>query len=430
MMNYSDLLKIISESSILPPEKPVVRDYEEKLKTTIESKRPIKVLTGLRRSGKSYLFKRLYTYLKEEKKIPWQNLFFLNFENERLTGFLNVEKLRELFETFWQKRDKNASFYIFWDEIQNIPHWEKLVRTLYDNQNANIYLTGSNSKLLSGEIADVLGGRVLEMEIYPFSFKEYLDALQVKYQNEMDKIENKDSIMNALEEYLEWGGIAEQTGLKLPEQKISFRQSLIEKIIINDILERYKIDNPGLLRSLLSFLEKDTGQTVSNRNLSNTAGKDEKTIKSYLEYLGNTYLLFPVEKYQIKTKQILFETRKYYFSDNIFNHNADIEDRLENTIYIELCRRFGRKNVYFGRDERGREVDFVVIKQDGSMSAFQVCYKLNEKNIKRELSGLTLFQKYQEIKKIEEKVIYFSDERKKKKKEKWEMKRAVDFLLE
>ena len=173
MMPYREIVTIIQESAAYQTQHVVIRKLETILSENLLKKKPVKVITGIRRSGKSFILKRLYQKISAE--IPKQNILFINFENDRLIGYLTLESLRNIYDTFKLKSDPGYPLYLFFDEIQNIPAWEKFIRTVYDSGNDDIYITGSNSQLLSSEFSTVIGGRVLEYKLQPFTFREFLD---------------------------------------------------------------------------------------------------------------------------------------------------------------------------------------------------------------------------------------------------------------
>ncbi len=173
-MTYNELLTVIAESAQLGTEQSIDRSIESELYLLLKVPKPLKAITGLRRSGKSYLLKKMYRHLIDELGIPPSNILFINFENDRLLKYRNLIGLRNLFDMFISHANGQNPMYLFLDEIQNVHEWESFVRTVYDSTDYNIFITGSNSHLLSSEFSTSLGGRILEFNIYPFSFSEYL----------------------------------------------------------------------------------------------------------------------------------------------------------------------------------------------------------------------------------------------------------------
>lgn len=395
-MTYSELVTIITESSQFNPDRLVVRAYETQLAELLSVPKPLKAITGLRRSGKSFLLKMLYRRLVEELKIPKQNLFFVNFENDRLVRDRSLAGLRHLYELFMAQADHQKPVYLFLDEIQNVYQWESFVRTIYDSTKHNIFITGSNSHLLSGEFSTSLGGRILEFYILPFSFGEFLEWHGAMIPKDIFALtRERPQTQKFLNQYLTFGGLPEVFSLP-DEQKSSYQETLTEKIIINDVLGRFNLNHPDQLKSICQFLQTNVGNITSVRNLTawikNLGGEndlDAKTVKSYLEYLEKTYLIRKLAKFSLKTKNIFTNQYKYYFVDNLFCQKSDKEDQIENAVWQYLLRG-GTKNIYYGRDESGHEVDFVAA---DTLTAWQVCYQLTDENFSREVKSLEIFKK-------------------------------------
>lgn len=391
MLTYNQLAEIIIDSSKLNT-KGIERSVEKELKQVLFQPKPLKVITGIRRCGKSFILKRLYKLLLKSD-IPENNILFLNFEDDRLSSYLSINDLRLIYDLFISKIDKTKPVYFFLDEIQNIPTWEKFVRTIYDSTNYHIYITGSNAKLLSKEFSSTLGGRILEYTLYPFSFPELLQYRNISYSNAFELAENKVELKKYLNEYLNFGGLSEV--FDLPENtKITYRKSLIDKIIVNDIVARFNLESVNLLQNILLFLEKNIGNIVSYRKIANVADANENTVEQYISHLQDAFIIEKLKKFSWKTKAIFDTNKKFFFIDNLFCHYADIEDKLENICYLHLLRNYGHKNIFIGRDDKGKEVDFVVKRKDESFLSIQVCYELTDNNLKRETSSLLLFDKY------------------------------------
>lgn len=410
MLSYNDIVTIIQESSVYRTEHVVIRKLENTLSENLLEKKPVKVITGIRRSGKSFILKRLYKKLSAD--VPRKNLLFINLENDRLSGSLTLSSLRDIYDTFKLKSDPNYRLYLFFDEIQNIKGWEKLIRTIYDSEDDDIYITGSNSQLLSGELSSAIGGRVLEYQLQPFTFNEFLCYHGLKQLDPFFINEQKQKLNNMFETYLESGGFCETFSLS-DEQKKIYRKSLIEKIVLKDIINRYKIQKPDIMQNLFFYIAKNPGSIISAVKLSNIMGIDDKTVSLFLSYLSNAFLLFRVDKYQWKTKNIFNSQRKYYMADNLFTHICTESQKLENFIYTYLVEKYDASSVFFLRDEKGWEVDFIV-SSDRHYYCYQVCAILNDENEKREFRSLQNLVKYrteEEVKKDKYCVLYLKDSR-------------------
>jgi len=410
MISVKDLDQAIFESMQFNST-PIERDdYSSWIKRSIENKL-IKAIIGFRRSGKSYLLKMLAQFLLEQK-FPSENIFYLNFENDLLSGVKTVHDLRKVWELYLQQRAiPNKPIYIIWDEIQLVKSWEKLARTLYETEKYNIYISGSNSKLLSGELSSSLSGRSLELYISPFSFSEYLKYLKI---DSKKYYPNKSQIDQAFIKYLRRGGLAEQFELD-GESASKYKEGLIQKIILDDIVKRYQIDKVKVLHNAFQFISGNLTSTLSLRKIINRL-KDQgiditpTTLDNYIHYWETSYAINKLTKFDYKLSRVFDRTAKYYVVDNIFipGQEENDEKRLENLVYIELIRRYGKENIFFGQDQNGYEVDFVV-KLEKEFKFFQVCYKLDDNNSKREFGNLELINKYIKGKGI---VLYLDDMRK------------------
>ncbi|MCF6240445.1 MAG: ATP-binding protein [Bacteroidales bacterium] len=425
MLSLEKLTEIIIDSS-KTNNTGIIRNLEIELFDALMQNKPITVVTGIRRSGKSYLLKNLYKKLLSEK-IPRKNILFLNFEDDRLNQYLTLNGLRSIYELFIANTDNNKPVYLFFDEIQNVPEWEKFIRTLYDSTNHRIYITGSNAKLLSREFSSTLGGRLLEYTLYPFSFKEILQIKNILFTDPFTRAENKEKINKYLSDYLNYGGLPETFNLS-KKNKMVYRKSLLNKIIINDILSRYNLHSVNLLSEIIYFLEKNGGKIISYRNIAQAAKSNENTIETYIGYLNTAYIIEKLKKFSWKTKAVFDKNKKFYFIDNLFCAEATVEKRMENLCYVHLLQNYGKEQLYLGRDERGKEIDFI-IKTDKKITAIQVCYELNDENLKREISSLQLMDKHMNNTKKELKIIVMYNNVSKAIPENIKIEQLKDFLL-
>ena len=396
MISLQKLQQAMLESrefgSITPIER---REYLLWLEKSTDNKL-IKAVVGFRRSGKSFLLKILTKSLVD-KGTPLSNIFYLNFENDLLNNVKTVSNLRNVWEIYLREiANLDHPIYIIWDEIQLILGWEKLIRSLYEQGKYNIFISGSNSNLLSGELSSSLSGRSLKLEIKPFSFLEYLDYLKIdrdSYYSQKEKIDQAFSV------YLQRGGIAEQFGLD-EQFLLNYQWGLVQKIILDDIIKRYSIDNVNVLQEVFEFISGNITSTISlrkivNRLLEQGLKVSAATIDNYINYWQTSYAIEKLNKFDYRLSRVFNRTSKYYVIDNLLikGREESNEKRLENLVYIELTRRYGRENVYFGQDPNGYEIDFVV-KKGNKFMFFQVCLELNDKNAKREFGNLELINKY------------------------------------
>lgn len=331
----------------------------------------IKILTGIRRSGKSTLLIQLK---KQHDGI------YVNFDDERFVNFKvnDFQILYELsIEIFGDKK------YLYFDEIQNIVGWERFVRRLSES-GENIFVTGSNATMLSKELGTHLTGRYISYNLYPFSFREYLKL------KKMDNMEfttkNKAKIKRNFREYLTEGGFPEylMTGNK------DYLKMLFESILYRDVMTRYKLTNEKALKELIYIAANSISKEISFNSIKKMIGLGSSTtVSDYFSYLENTYLLFLVPKYSYSLKKQIHANKKLYMIDNAIAHQLGFsfsENKgklLENLVFIELKRR--EKEVYYFQ-EKG-ECDFI-LRENKIKEAIQVCYEINRDNKEREIAGL------------------------------------------
>lgn len=336
------------------------------------------VISGIRRCGKSVLLHQIRRNQKEKD-------YYLNFDDERLIDF-RTEHFQELHEVFMALYGNQSTFYF--DEIQNVTGWERFVRRLYDSGN-KVFVTGSNASMLSRELGTHLTGRYVQFELYPFSFSEFL---RFKKQ-EVIKISGlttaeKGAMYAFIEQYMNAGGFPGYLRSKYDD----YLKSLYESVIYRDVLVRNKLTNEKELLQLVYFLASNVAKPYSHISLAKVIGvKNVSTVKSYIEYLENSYLLFSVYKFDYSLKAQYLNPKKVYFIDNAlvdklgFRMSPDVGRKLENLVYIELRRR--GKEVFYHQGKH--ECDFIVRDGYHISEAIQVCYLLNDENtLERELAGL------------------------------------------
>ncbi len=342
------------------------------------SGKEIVVISGVRRCGKSTLLQEIRSKNKESD-------YFLNFDDDRLIHF-RVEDFQKLFEIFIELFGVQSTFYF--DEIQNIRGWERFVRRLYD-QGKKVYITGSNASMLSRELGTHLTGRYIQYELFPFSFREFLALNKVKYsQNDLFTTVGKSTLKKWFNEYFRYGGFPAY----LQNKNREYLKSLYESIVYRDVLVRNNLTNEREILELIYYLSSNVAKATSYNRLKNLIGiQHATTIKKYLEYLQNTYLIFLVNKYDYSLRKQLQNPKKIYLIDNALSHEIGFhtsEDNgrlLENLVFIELRRR--RKQVYYHKNNR--ECDFLIREKNKISAAIQVTWSFEDKNTRqREISGL------------------------------------------
>ena len=359
------------------------------------------VISGLRRSGKSTLLLQIMDAYYDD------DVYYCNFEDERLTDFTSRD-FNMLYETFLELFGESKVF--FFDEIQNIKGWEVFVRRMYDFGN-KIFVTGSNASMLSKEIGTRLTGRYVPIELYPFSFNEYLLFNKVKIEDKSLLLTKKRAILKRhFNNYLEKGGVPEY--LKYEERDTL--SALYKDIIYRDIVARYEVREIKALRELSVYLLSNVGTMISYNRLKDMLGLGSShTVKNFIEYLENTYLISTLPMFSYSVRKQIKNPRKIYAVDTGLLKIASIhfsENKgrfLENLVLIELRRR--QKEVYYYKTENGLEVDFVI--RDGTKlsEVIQVTQSLsNAKTKEREVNSL--LETLKELKKKEGIILTENDE--------------------
>ncbi|MEI6885142.1 MAG: ATP-binding protein [Bacteroidota bacterium] len=368
-----------------PPASGIIRAvYLGKIRDFLGT-RLIKVLVGQRRSGKSYILRQIILELYNKGVKPG-NVLYINKEFTDFDFLVNYADLDELITLFEKNLKPKGKRYLLIDEIQQIEGWEKLVNSYSQDftKKYEIFITGSNSNLLSGELASMLSGRYVEFEVFPFSFDECVSA------GKLDK--SKSGFM----QYLKTGGLPELFHLPNEETKRHYLSALKDTILLRDILQRYTVKDARLLEDIFSFLVNNMSNMVSINSIINyfksrNRKTNYETIAGYIEYLKNTFLIHQVERYHIKGKEIVSGTAKYYINDAAFKNylypgfESGIGCMLENLIYLQLAT--SGYQVYTGH-MRNREVDFVAIKNDRTIYLQSSYLLVDETTIEREYSAL------------------------------------------
>lgn len=339
----------------------------------------IKVITGVRRSGKSKLLEAFRAYI--EKENPDCNIIQINFNLPDYDELLTYRALYDYVNEHYMSGKEN---FVFIDEVQMCKDFEKAINGLHAREKYDMYITGSNAFLLSSDLATLFTGRTFEIKVYPFSLDEYMDYFNLKDQYE------------ALDKYVLEGGMAGSYLYKDQEAKYDYVADVFNTLIVRDIRKKYKIRNMQLMDRIVDFLMDNISNLSSARNITNTLGSfNEKihhtTVGSYMQYLCNAFAFYKVRRYDIKGKKYLSSNDKYYLSDHTFRYakfgtrNMDYGRIFENIVAIELLRR--GYEVYVGILYK-KEIDFVAIKRSEKIY-IQVSDNISdEKTFEREVSPL------------------------------------------
>ena len=342
----------------------------------------IKVITGIRRSGKSVILTQIINELKE-MNIKEEQIIYINFEFADYIDITNAKALNSYIEN---KIVNNNKYYLFFDKIQNVDKWEKVINSFKAKykENVSIFITGSNSDLLSGELATHIAGRYVSFKIYPFTFKE---VCELKNINDKDKYE----LEKEFDDFIIWGGMPQRFSMEDKYQIKTYLLDVYNSIVIKDIVERFKIKDLDLFNKILTFIVTTPSQTFSAESLSNYLLKDnievsKITIYNYLEYMCRALLINKADRYDVRGKRILNGKYKYYLTDlglgQVINNERkkQMGAYLENIVYNELISR--GYNVEVGTLETG-QIDFIATRFE-EKKYFQVAFHLNDDIIDRE----------------------------------------------
>ncbi len=341
-------------------------------------------LIGVRRSGKSTLM-RQYAKQLIQKGLDARNILYVNLEDPRFFGE-SIELFQEIYETYLQYMEPDKKPYIFLDEVQNILGWEKFVRAINERGNAHLIVSGSSSKLLSSEFGTVLTGRHLSLDVYPLSFREFLNFNNIEIKSEADIIGKRLKIKSLLNEYMEWGGFPK---VVLSEEKRNILMRYFEDIIARDVVERYKIRNVMKLKFLAKFYLTNISTRASFNSIRKFLGISLDSVERFSQYLSDTYLLGFLSKYSYSLKEQIVNPRKVYCIDtglcNVagFKFSENIGRLYENLVFIELKRR--EMEIYYWSGKQ--EIDFVV--KNAAPKLIQVSWNVeDEKTKSREVNAL------------------------------------------
>ena len=357
-------------------------EYLEELKRW-KDKDVIKVITGIRRCGKSTLFELFINYLKENG-IKNNQIIHINLED----ADYNFKDYKELYDYVTSKIDNKNNYYVFLDEVQNISEFQKAVDSLYIKKNVDVYITGSNAYLLSGELATLLSGRYIEIKMLPLSFKEYVSYF-----------EDNSNTYNLFLDYMKNGGMPGNINIlkSNPNDIDRYLDGIFSTIVYKDIMARNNISDKLLLENILKYIFDSVGSPISTKKISDTLtskgiSTSNHTVDNYISAFLESYLIYKAERFDVKGKNLLVRDYKYYIVDTGLRSyllgkkvGSDMGHILENIVYLELLRR-GYK-VYVGKVD-DLEVDFVAENRDG-LKYYQVALTVrDEKVLERELKSL------------------------------------------
>lgn len=368
-------------------------EYMQQLKAFKDNK-IIKIITGLRRSGKSTLL-QMYRDELITNGVSLSQIQYINFE---LMKYDNIRSYKQLYKLIVENIIPNKKNYLFLDEIQQVEGWEKAINSLILEYDTDIYVTGSNAYLLSSELATLISGRYVEIKILPLSFKEY-------YEFYKESKKDKEEIFN---NYLKYGGLPQLLSLPSDEKTIStFLESIYDTIILKDVVSRNKLKDVDLLKRVFAFICGNVGSITSANNIAKYIANETKldssirpaTICNILEMLENAFIIYRANRYDIKGKEVLKSLEKYYVADTGLKNTImgytleNYGHSIENVVYLELLRR-GYK-VYVGKCNN-KEIDFIASNKEETRY-FQVTESLKDSNTcEREISPFYLTNDFYE----------------------------------
>lgn len=353
----------------------VIRErYLKKIRPFYEQEL-IKVLIGIRRSGKSVIMTQIIEELKN-KGIDDNHIIYINFEDFDYAEYTEPIKLNDYIK---EKIIDDNKYYLFFDEIQNVTSWERVVNSLRATENTSIFITGSNSDLLSSDLATHIAGRYVSFKITPFTFSEMCELLNIEDNNEIE---------NAFSDYIKWGGMPQRFMLSDNASRKTYLSDIYDSIIVKDIVRRFNIKDIDLLNRIVTYILTTPSQTFSPDSLkkyfeSESRGVSLETLYNYLDYITRANLISKAERYDIRGKRVLTGKYKYYLTDlgftNILSEGRkeQIGSYLENIVYNELLSR--GYNVNVGNMENG-EIDFVATRFDEKIY-IQVAYILADDSV-------------------------------------------------
>ena len=353
----------------------IIRERYLKLIRPFYDQNLIKVLIGIRRSGKSVILTQIMDELKQ-KSIDSKHIIYMNFEDYDYEAYTDPQKLNDYIK---EKINDDEKYYIFFDEIQNVDKWERVVNSLRATKNTSIFITGSNSDLLSSDLATHIAGRYVSFKVTPFTFEEVCELLNVTDSRDIE---------DAFNDYIKWGGMPQRFMQNDDNSKRTYLYDIYDSIIMKDIVKRFNIKDIDLLRRIITYILTTPSQVFSPDSLKKYMQSDSRnvsleTIYNYLDYIVRANLISKAERYDVRGKRILTGKYKYYLTDLGFTNvlsvgrKEQIGSYLENIVYNELIAR--GYNVNVGTLDNG-EIDFIATKFNEKIY-IQVAYILSDESV-------------------------------------------------
>jgi len=393
MLSNEDIFNILKDWNIWfnDIDKGIDREYYLTKIRRLMNVKDVIVVKGVRRSGKSTILRQFIYELTEN--IHKNQTLFINFEDSRFAKDISLDLIEKIFNVYLEYMEPGGEIYVFLDEVQNIPGWEKWVRTKHELKQANIFVTGSSSKLLGKEFGTALSGRYVDLIVHPLSFTEFLDFRNLKIRDKKDRAIHKIEIKRLLKEYLMFGGFPKTALIKSEFEKKQQLSAYFESILLKDIVARYDLKNYEKLRKLAVYLLTNISKPHTINSMKNALNISYDTCENYLEYMNEAYLVFDVYNHSYSLKEQYKLPRKIYCIDtglrNIasFVFSEDIGRIYENAVFLELNRR--GNDIFYWKDAQHREVDFVLKQGMKVRQLIQVCYDISKSDTReREMKAL------------------------------------------
>lgn len=365
--------------------------YLERLKR-LSATKEIVVIKGVRRSGKSVIIAQfIKTFIEKDKNFLPKNTLIVNFEDPRFKN-LNLESLNKIYEVYLDEALPDKNHYVVLDEVQEIDGWEKFARFLSEARKVQVFITGSSSKLLSGEYATLLSGRHVDLEVFPLSFREFLEFNGLFIKNNIEKLKLRHKIKNLLKTYIEFGGFPKIALVKEREKGVIL-EGYFRDILLKDVQKRFKIRETAKLEELAKYFLTNISTIQSFNKIKNIIGLSLDSVERFSSYLSIAALFFFIPKFSFSSKEQMLNPKKIYCIDtglrNIvsFRFSQDLGRLMENIVLVELKRR--GLEVYYWKSSKQREVDFVIKKDKEIYEAIQVSQDLSKPETKeREITSL------------------------------------------
>lgn len=395
-MNKNELLKILEDWNFWKEDLKIGFSrgiYLEMLEKRLSSEQ-IKVIIGARRSGKSYIMKQFASWLIEKKGVSKFNILIVNFEDPRFTN-LDTKLLQEIFDVYQETYQPKGDLYVFLDEVQEVANWEKWVRIMQELGKANLILSGSNSKLLSGELATVLTGRHLDTAVMPLSFKEFLNFSGLEIKNKTEVVRNDGQLNILLNEYLKFGSFPL---VVLGQDKENILLSYFDDIVNKDLIKRYRIRKVQEIKSLLKLYLSNIATPITFSSSGKFLNISPVSVERFSAYLEASYAVFFLKRFSFKVKEQEKSPRKVYAVDtglaNVigFRFSENSGRFAENLVFLELKRRTYLNpwlEIYYWKSLEQEEVDFLLKEENQVKQLLQVCWDVQDQNTKkREVKAL------------------------------------------